>query len=52
MALYGSLNNLASLYHDQGRYAKAEPLDKRALAIREETLSVKRNVELRIRPRR
>jgi tetratricopeptide (TPR) repeat protein len=30
-----SLNNLAVLYADQGRYADAEPLQKRALAIRE-----------------
>jgi hypothetical protein len=30
-----SLNNLASLYSIQGRYAEAEPLNKRALAIRE-----------------
>ena len=29
------LNNLANLYRDQGRYAEAEPLYKRALAIRE-----------------
>ena len=28
-----SLNNLAGLYHAQGRYAKAEPLYQRALAI-------------------
>ncbi len=28
-----SLNNLAALYHDQGQYAKAEPLYQRALAI-------------------
>ena len=33
-----SLNNLAGLYHAQGRYAEAEPLLKRALAIVEETL--------------
>ncbi len=30
-----SLNNLAFLYEDQGRYAEAEPLYKRALAIDE-----------------
>ena len=33
-----SLNNLAALYDDQGRYADAEPLYKRALAIREKAL--------------
>ena len=33
-----SLNNLAVLYRTQGRYAEAEPLYKRALAIREKTL--------------
>ena len=33
-----SLNNLASLYRAQGRYADAEPLYKRSLAIREKTL--------------
>jgi tetratricopeptide (TPR) repeat protein len=31
-----SLNNLAALYRTQGAYAKAEPLYKRALAIREQ----------------
>ena len=31
-------NNLASLYQTQGRYAEAEPLYKRALAIREKAL--------------
>jgi len=30
-----SLNNLAVLYKAQGKYAQAEPLYKRALAIRE-----------------
>ena len=30
-----SLNNLAELYHTQGRYADAEPLYKRSLAIKE-----------------
>ena len=30
-----SLNNLAELYRAQGRYAQAEPLHQRALAIRE-----------------
>ncbi len=29
-----SLNYLAELYHTQGRYSEAEPLHKRALAIR------------------
>ncbi len=33
-----SLNNLAELYRVQGRYAEAEPLHKRALAIREKAL--------------
>jgi hypothetical protein len=32
------LNNLAELYRIQGHYGDAEPLDKRSLAIREETL--------------
>ena len=33
-----SLNNLARLYHAQGRYVEAEPLYKRALAIKEKAL--------------
>jgi len=33
-----SLNNLAVLYHQQGKYAEAEPLNKRALAIRKRVL--------------
>jgi len=33
-----SLNNLATLYHAQGKYAQAEPLYKRSLAIREKAL--------------
>ena len=33
-----SLNNLAELYRYQGRYAEAEPLYKRSLAIREKAL--------------
>ena len=33
-----SLNNLALLYRDQGKYAEAEPLCKRALVIREQAL--------------
>jgi tetratricopeptide (TPR) repeat protein len=33
-----SLNNLALLYRNQGRYADAEPLYKRSLAIREKAL--------------
>ena len=33
-----SLNNLALLYESQGQYAKAEPLNQRALAIREQAL--------------
>jgi Tfp pilus assembly protein PilF len=32
------LNNLANLYCNQGQYAQAEPLHKRALAIREKAL--------------
>ena len=34
----GALNNLAFLYKIQGKYAEAEPLYKRALAIREKVL--------------
>jgi len=30
-----SLNNLANVYRGQGRFAEAEPLLERALAIRE-----------------
>ncbi len=33
-----SLYSLASVYQAQGRYAEAEPLHKRALAIREKAL--------------
>ena len=33
-----SLNNLAGLYHAQGKYAAAEPLYNRSLAIREKVL--------------
>jgi tetratricopeptide (TPR) repeat protein len=33
-----SLNNLAALYHSQGKYTEAEPLFKQALAIREQRL--------------
>ena len=33
-----SLNNLAVLYGTQGKYAEAEPLQKRALAINEKAL--------------
>ena len=32
------LNNLARLYHAQGRYADAEPLHERSLAIWEKAL--------------
>ena len=32
------LNNLANLYHNQKKYGQAEPLYRRALAIREELL--------------
>jgi len=34
----GSLNRLAALYRDQGRYSEAESLYRRALAIAEKTL--------------
>ncbi len=33
-----SLNNLAELYRAQGKYAEAEPLNQRALVIREKAL--------------
>ncbi len=33
-----SLNNLAFLYHTQGKYTAAEPLHKRALTISEKAL--------------
>ncbi len=33
-----ALNNLAQLYEAQGRYAEAEPLNKRSLAVREKAL--------------
>ncbi len=33
-----SLNNLAELYREQGKYAEAEPLYKRSLAIKEKAL--------------
>ena len=36
--LADSLNNLAMLYHTQGKYAEAEPLYQRLLAIREKAL--------------
>ena len=36
-----SLNNLALLYYTQGEYAKAEPLNKRALGIYEKALGPK-----------
>ncbi|MFM6058199.1 MAG: tetratricopeptide repeat protein, partial [Microcystis aeruginosa] len=35
-----SLNGLANLYHDQGKYTEAEPLFLRVLAIREKQLGV------------
>jgi tetratricopeptide (TPR) repeat protein len=35
-----SLNNLALVYHTQGRYAEAEPLFKQALMIGEKTLGL------------
>ena len=37
-AIAGSLNNLAVLYRSLGRYAEAEPLYQRALAIWENAL--------------
>jgi len=33
-----SLNNLAGLYQEQGKYAEAEPLYRRSLAILEKAL--------------
>ena len=33
-----SLNNLALVYHEQGKYAEAEPLYRRGLAIQEKAL--------------
>ena len=33
-----TLSNLAELYRVQGRYAEAEPLQKRALSLREKSL--------------
>ena len=33
-----SLNDLATLYYNQGKYEQAEPLYQRALAIRERVL--------------
>jgi len=36
--LPASLNNLAELYREQGKYSEAEPLYRRALAILEKTL--------------
>ncbi len=33
-----SLNNLAEIYRAQGKYAEAEPLYQRSLAIREKAL--------------
>jgi len=38
LELANGLNNLANLYKAQGRYAEAEPLYQRSLAIREEFL--------------
>jgi len=35
-----SLYNLAGLYEAQGKYAEAEPLYKRSLAIREKALGL------------
>jgi tetratricopeptide (TPR) repeat protein len=34
------LDNLAALYHDQGRYSDAESLYKRSLVIRERALKL------------
>lgn len=36
--LLASINNLATLYFKQGKYAEAEPLYQRALAIQEQRL--------------
>jgi Tetratricopeptide repeat len=36
-----SLNNLAGLHQAQGRYADAEPLYRRSVAIREKALGAK-----------
>ena len=36
--LAASLNNLAAIFDAQGKYAEAEPLHQRALAIREKAL--------------
>ena len=33
-----SLNSIATLYYEQGKYKHAEPLSQRALTIREEHL--------------
>lgn len=41
LASVTSLNNLAVLYDTHGDYAKATPLQKRALAIREKALGPK-----------
>ncbi len=38
LRLATSLNNLATLYYSHGKYAQAEPLFRRALAIREKAL--------------
>jgi len=38
LQLAPSLNNLAALYHAQGRYDEAEPLYRRALALYEQVL--------------
>ncbi len=38
MLVATSLNNLAGFYYAQGKYAKAEPLYKRSLAITEKAL--------------
>jgi tetratricopeptide (TPR) repeat protein len=38
LRLATSLNNLAALYHQQGKYDEAEPLYKRSLAIVEKSL--------------
>jgi len=35
-----SLNNLATLYQDQGKYEQAEPLLKRALSICEQQMGL------------
>jgi tetratricopeptide (TPR) repeat protein len=44
-----SLNNLALLYHSQGKYEQAEPLYQRALAIDEKALGAEHPTTVTIR---